>query len=221
MTKHSGIPGPLDGSSFTRNGSVAIVERGILPTVSKTHFTPLKKNVPPKKTRWWLRNSNESVFFVDTGSTRAGSRDGPVDRAKRPSFYARKVNIRRNRRGAFLSFSKFKKRLCVKTSERRKIPTLTESLRYESLRFASYDASPAASVESAPTATFSLQFQISFCCSWTLVELVLHPFHRRPARGDLHDLLLLCSARITRSIILERRRHFGQSGYCEIVRETE
>lgn len=32
-----------------------IVERGILPTVSKTHFTPLeKKNFSRKKAAWWV-----------------------------------------------------------------------------------------------------------------------------------------------------------------------
>lgn len=50
-----------------------------------------------------------------------------------------------------------------------------------------------------PTATFSLR---SFS-SRTLGELVLslHPSHWRP---DLHDLLLLLSAWITRSIIMDR-----------------
>ncbi len=52
------------------------------------------------------------------------------------------------------------------------------------------------------TATF---FPRSFS-SRTLGELVLdlHPSHWRPPRGDLHDLLLLLGARITRSIIMER-----------------
>lgn len=131
-----------------------------------------------------------------------------MDRAKRPSFYARKVNVRRNHRGASLSFSKFK-RLCAKTSQRRRfdrtVQTLTESLRYESLRFASVRCvSSGFGRDRADCNFLPAQFQISCCSSWTLVELVLHPSRRRPARGDLHDLLLLLSAMITRSIILER-----------------
>jgi len=109
-----------------------IVERGILPTVSKTHFTPLgrKKNFALKKReRGRRRKANESSFPVDTGSRRTGLRDGPVDRGKRPTFTHR--NFRRDQPARFCLSADTKKRESVGA----RASSATPLLWYESPRF--------------------------------------------------------------------------------------
>lgn len=77
-----------------------IVERGILPTVSKTHFTPLggKKTLPRKKERGRRRKAKELGFlrwYRKQKNRARGSR-------KTTNFYARKLS--QESAGAFLVF---------------------------------------------------------------------------------------------------------------------
>lgn len=71
-----------------------------MPTVSKTHFTPLggKKLCPEKRSVVEDEKQKSRAFSVDTGSRRTG----PVDRGKRPTFTL--GNFRRNQPARFLSF---------------------------------------------------------------------------------------------------------------------
>ncbi|XDV12434.1 hypothetical protein PO909_001114 [Leuciscus waleckii] len=154
-----------------------------------------KKLCPEKRERGRRRKANESSLSVDTGSRRTGLRDGPVDRGKRPTFTHR--NFRRNQPARFSLSADAKKGESFGAGAGSARPLLW----YES---PGLSVSPVRWLQSSsrrapPTATFSLR---SFS-SRTLGELVLslHPSHWRP---DLHDLLLLLSAWITRSIIMDR-----------------
>ncbi len=170
-----------------------IVERGILPTVSKTHFTPLEKKTFPRKTAAWGESKNKWVGFLRWNRKQKNRVAGRARGSRKmANFYARKLS-----RGSFRYKKKLRIRMKPEKIQHDRSPKLsgTNPSRFQRL-------SGVLSGSRRATATF---FPRSFS-SRTLGELVLdlHPSHWRPPRGDLHDLLLLLGARITRSIIMER-----------------
>ncbi len=102
-----------------------IVERGILPTVSKTHFTPLEKKTFPRKTAAWGESKSKWVGFLRWNRKQKNRVAGRARGSRKmANFYARKLS-----RGSF----RYKKTAHSDETGENSTRPFTEALRYESL----------------------------------------------------------------------------------------
>lgn len=187
-----------------------IVERGILPKVSKTHFTPLEKKTFPRKkaARWeskskwvgflrWYRKQKNRV----AGRAR-GSR-------KMANFYARKLW-----RGSF----RYKKTAHSDETGENSARPFTEALWYESLPV------PASLrwlewIAPCDSNFLPAQLQLTAHGLWAnWCSTSIHP------TGDLLGGISMTSSSSSVHGLLDqllwRGRHFVQSGYCGTISDA-
>ncbi len=186
-----------------------IVERGILPTVSKTHFTPLeKKTFPRKKAAWWDSKSKWVVFlrwYRKQKNRVAGRARGS---RKMANFYARKVS-----RGSF----RYKKTApSDETGENSARPLLRSS---------PVRIPPGSSVSPVAWVDRAARQQLSSCAAsahglWAnWCSISIHP------AGDLLRVISMTSSSSSSvhgllDQLLWRGRHFVQSGYCGTISDA-
>lgn len=196
-----------------------IVERGILPTVSKTHFTPLEKKKNPRKKSSVVGEQKQTSRFspLIPEAEEPGCGTGPWTAEKTANFYARKLSG--GRFCLFQQVPKKKKKLALSNESlaagedsarpflRSPKLSATDPSRFERLsRLLNRDS--AARQQLCASAVSAHGLWANWC------SISIH------TTGDLLRVISMTSSSVHGLLdqLLWRGRHFAQSGYCGIVK---
>lgn len=188
-----------------------IVERGILATVSKTHFTPLeKKNFPPKNAAWWESKSKWVGFSpLIPEAKEPGCGTGP--------WIAENGQLLRTETFAGIVSVQKKLRLRMK-------PEKIQHDRSSVHRSSPVRIPPGSSVSPVAWVDRAVRQQLSSCAAsahglWAnWCSISIHP------TGDLLRVISMISSSSSVHGLLDqllwRGRHFVQSGYCGTISDA-